>query len=248
MGLHTTICIVAAPRRDARKRTSMTVRLSIFGFLLGALLVPGCSGSDGTPTTTSPSPLLTTASAGAADADDLMGGSGMRGPGAGGTVSGLSGSCPNLAFSLDGRGGSAHVITNGSTTFDGGACADVKNGAHAGAVGERQADGTLVAARVRIGEPHGGPRPPGPPGDGPHGPGAGGVVSGLSGACPNLSFTVTDRNNTPKRVRTNSATVFEGKACGAIVSGDHAGARGALQTDGSILADHVRVGPPPPRR
>jgi hypothetical protein len=66
-----------------------------------------------------------------------------------GTIAGVSGTCPALSFTLDGKA----VKTDAKTMFDQSACADVKNGAKAGAVGTTQTDGSLLALHVRVGDP-----------------------------------------------------------------------------------------------
>ena len=61
-------------------------------------------------------------------------------------------------------------------------------------------------------------------------------MSGLTGSCPTLTFTV---NGT--LVKTNSATRFEETGCADIRSGDRAEVKGLRQSDGSVLAQKVEV-------
>jgi hypothetical protein len=63
-----------------------------------------------------------------------------------GRVTGLSGSCPNLRFSI----GSQLVRTSGTTEFKEGKCTDVRNGEEVKVRGLRQADGTLLARRLEL--------------------------------------------------------------------------------------------------
>ncbi len=60
-----------------------------------------------------------------------------------GTVSGLSGSCPNRSFVLAG----ATIVTNGDTDFRD-ACSELRDGVSARARGIGQADGSILANRI----------------------------------------------------------------------------------------------------
>jgi hypothetical protein len=61
-----------------------------------------------------------------------------------------------------------------------------------------------------------------------------GRISGLSGNCPAISFTVEGR-----LVHTNAATVFEDR-CDRIRDRDNLTVTGLNQADGSVLAQRVR--------
>jgi hypothetical protein len=63
-----------------------------------------------------------------------------------------------------------------------------------------------------------------------------GAVSGLTGTCPAITFTV--RATT---IRTNSATRFDDGSCVQIANGTRVEAKGARQPDGSILATKVEL-------
>ena len=63
-----------------------------------------------------------------------------------GSVSDLSGGCPNLSFTVDGT----TVTTDGDTAFDGGACSDVQNGTEVKVEGLRQPDGSVLASEVEL--------------------------------------------------------------------------------------------------
>jgi len=139
-----------------------------------------------------------------------------------GTISGLGGTCPALTFTLSGT----TVLTTDKTRFEGGTCADVKEGGRAGAVGPKDAGGAITAEHVKIVPP--------PP---PH---AAGAVAALGGTCPALTFTLSGTI-----VHTTDKTVFEGGACADVKEGARAGAVGPKAADGSITADRVKIAPPP---
>jgi hypothetical protein len=65
-----------------------------------------------------------------------------------GTVSGLSGSCPNLRFTVAGR----VVTTDGETDFRSGRCSDMRNGREVSVRGFRTSAGTIDARRVEFEE------------------------------------------------------------------------------------------------
>jgi hypothetical protein len=139
-----------------------------------------------------------------------------------GTVTGLSGTCPSLSFTL----GSTMVVTNAGTMFEGYACGEIANGDVGGAVGTPQTSGGLVANRVWTAS-----RNPEPPSGKVS---VAGTVSNLTGTCPSLSFSLGDRT-----VQTNAATKFDGGTCADVASLVQAVARGTLQSNGSLLADDV---------
>ncbi len=63
-----------------------------------------------------------------------------------GMVSGLSGTCPTLAFTVGGN----RVNTDDDTKFNKGPCKQVTNGMNVGITGERRANGTVYATRVEL--------------------------------------------------------------------------------------------------
>jgi hypothetical protein len=69
-----------------------------------------------------------------------------------------------------------------------------------------------------------------------------GPVSGLSGSCPALTFSIGT-----KTVRTNTSTQFGSSGCAAIKNGVQVAAQGTEQKDGSLVASFVRVGMGPGR-
>ena len=62
-----------------------------------------------------------------------------------GSMGGLKGTCPTLTFGVNGFS----ISTNASTTFDGTACAAFKNGDKVNVKGTKQADGSVLATRLR---------------------------------------------------------------------------------------------------
>lgn len=68
-----------------------------------------------------------------------------------------------------------------------------------------------------------------------------GAIAGLSGGCPDLTFTLDGTT-----VRTDSRTTFAGGTCGDAKNGAMAGAVGAKQPDGSIQAKVVKLSPDRP--
>jgi hypothetical protein len=64
----------------------------------------------------------------------------------GGDVSGLSGTCPNITFTVNGR----TVKANSATRYEDGSCTDVANAIEVEAKGQRQADNSILATRIEI--------------------------------------------------------------------------------------------------
>jgi hypothetical protein len=62
-----------------------------------------------------------------------------------GSMGGLKGTCPSLTFGVNGF----TIVTNGVTTFDGTACSAFKNGDKVKVNGTKQADGSVLATRLR---------------------------------------------------------------------------------------------------
>lgn len=136
-----------------------------------------------------------------------------------GVVSGLSGSCPNLAFTLDGTA----VTTNSSTVFEDGPCTAIQNGTKIDVKGAKQPNGSVVASEVETENGHSKVE-------------VEGDVSGLGGACPNLTFMV---NGTA--VTTNNSTDFEDGSCSGIQNNTRVEVEGLKQPDGSVLASQVEI-------
>lgn len=135
-----------------------------------------------------------------------------------GTISNLSGSCPQWTFTV----GSTRVQTNSATTFPVKACGDVKSGDAVTVTGKQTSDGALIASSVTDTTPVVADVT------------MSGTVSSVSGSCPSLTFTVSST-----RVFTNSSTTFAGKGCGDLKNGDTLGVGGVKEPDGSVRATYV---------
>ena len=59
-------------------------------------------------------------------------------------------------------------------------------------------------------------------------------MSGLTGTCPTLSFTVQ-----ATKVTTTASTTFKDITCAAVANGAAVEVKGAKQTDGSVVASKV---------
>jgi len=66
-----------------------------------------------------------------------------------------------------------------------------------------------------------------------------GVITGLGGACPNVTFRVEGT-----LVRTSAATAFDDGGCAALTNGDRVRVDGVQQPDGSVQASQVEVDEP----
>lgn len=154
-----------------------------------------------------------------------------------GAIASLAGTCPALTFAL----GDVTVRTTGDTAFEGGRCGALATGTLVAVEGARQGDRVLQAGRVltlpaRAQRPVPAPRPSPAP---PKTVAISGSIAGLGGACPSLTFTLGGA-----AVATNAATVFEGKACAAVATGDRAGVDGTRQGNRSLLAVRVKTASP----
>jgi len=142
---------------------------------------------------------------------------------ANGPIVGLTGTCPAISFSLSGT----PVKTNAATTFNGRACAELKNGDVIYAAGPKQSDGSILANRTFYTAPT---------------VTLSGTVSNFGGAWPALTFTVQG-----KAVKTSSATTCDGtKGCSLMANGDSVTVVGTEQSDGSVLASKVTNATAPP--
>lgn len=62
-----------------------------------------------------------------------------------GMLGGLKGTCPSLAFTVNGFA----IATNGSTQFDGTACSAFRSGDKVQVKGTKRADGSVLATRLK---------------------------------------------------------------------------------------------------
>ncbi len=203
------------------RRCAFLIPLAIAAF------VAGCGGPKSTTTPTSPSATASTPSTVAIDLN-VTTPPGTQGAGVDrpvvGTVGSVTGTCPAVTFVVSGV--TVHVTAN--TAYESGSCADLKDGVTAGAIGSKISDGSVEARRVKIG-------PATPP---PHVEGA---VTGLIGTCPALTFTLAGTT-----VHTTDRTRFEGGSCADVKEGARAGAAGPKDSTGAIVAQMVKIAPPPP--
>jgi hypothetical protein len=133
-----------------------------------------------------------------------------------GSVSGVSGSCPTLTFTVNG----ITITTSSDTRFGPSGCSAVTNGVTVDADLVTQSNGSTLARFVFI-----------PPANEAH---VSGAVSGLVGSCPTLTFTVSGT-----AIATSSDTTFGRGGCSAAANGVTVKVNGIRQSDGSILASRV---------
>jgi hypothetical protein len=90
-------------------------------------------------------------------------------------------------------------------------------------------DATFIISQVAAGS-----APPPTPPPPPQTTQLSGTLSGLSGSCPAVSFTVGG-----KAVTTTSATAFVGNACKDLKNGKGVTVTGTVQVNGSVIATTV---------
>jgi hypothetical protein len=134
-----------------------------------------------------------------------------------GQINQLSSSCPSTSFKV----GSKRVSTDASSTFVDRSCSDLRNGAAIEVEGGWSSDGSVIAQRVRGQQelPQSEIR---------------GAISGLTGACPNLSFSVGSQG-----VITDASTRFKDRECSGIRNGQSVEVHGIQQADRRVLARDV---------
>jgi len=137
-----------------------------------------------------------------------------------GFISGSTGTCPAVTFTVQ----STKVTVNSSTTFPSTTCADAtKNDANVTVTGTKQADGSVVATSISLVPPTT----------------LTGAVSGSTGTCPAVTFTVQST-----KVTVNSSTTYTSTTC-AVATANAANVKvtGPKQVDGSVLATTVALAP-----
>ena len=135
-----------------------------------------------------------------------------------GIVAGRTGTCPAISFTLAGK----KVVTNSSTQFNDGTCAQVTNGGSVEAKGKMQSDGSVVASRIEVKQAEQKEAE------------VEGTLSNRAGTCPSITFMVAS-----KAVATNAATEFKDGSCAGLANGDRVEVEGIAQANGSILAKRV---------
>jgi cytoskeletal protein CcmA (bactofilin family) len=140
-----------------------------------------------------------------------------------GVLTAMSGARPALVLAV----GTTTVRTTSSTevkrrgdvqTLDA-----LKIGQTLHVVGDRQADGSIVARKIEIDDDAAGGEFE-----------IEGAVGGLKGTCPAVQFGVNGF-----AVATSASTAFEGGGCSALKSGDKVTVKGTRQSDGSVAATRV---------
>lgn len=179
--------------------------------LLLAPLALACSGT-GSPTDSATAPNLGTS---AATAGTITG-----------TVSGVDGTCPVIAFALEGK----KIRTDASTAFRDLTCAAVKAGVRVEVTGTANAEGTVLATAVRPAATTTPTTPVTPVTPTVYS----GVVASVTGTCPVLKIMLGERT-----ITTTSATAFTGMGCGDIRAGVTVEATGALASTGVLAATGV---------
>jgi Domain of unknown function (DUF5666) len=135
-----------------------------------------------------------------------------------GTISGKSGTCPSLIFTVS----STMVTTNASTKFDETPCTALANGDQVEIEGTRQANGSVLATKVEVKKAENEKVE------------LSGTLSAKAGTCPALTFMVSSTN-----VATNASTKFKDAACGTLMNGDRVEVEGTRQSNGTVLATQV---------
>src|SRR6185312_7605187 len=108
-----------------------------------------------------------------------------------GVVSGSTGTCPAVTFTVQ----STKVTVNSGTTYSSTTCADAtKNAANVKVTGTKQADGSVLATSVSLTTPA--PTT------------LTGFISASAGTCPAVTFTVQST-----KVTVNSSTTFPSTTC-----------------------------------
>jgi uncharacterized protein DUF5666 len=149
-----------------------------------------------------------------------------------GAVSGLTGNCPKVSFTV----GGTEVTTSEITQFDQVRCGDIRDGVVVEVKGSRQFDNSIAATTVAIDDDE----------DDDNRNGSSritarvevkGVVSGLIGTCPKLSFMVGEST----KVNTSESTRFDDVRCDGVRDRMVVEVTGVRQSDGSINATEVEI-------
>ena len=132
-----------------------------------------------------------------------------------GLVSMVTGTCPSVAFMVDGT----LVSADGATRFRDGRCADIDDGVRVQITGVMEVGG-IRALDVLVQDPLVSVR---------------GTILGLTGTCPLLSFAI---NGTP--VMTSPTTAFSGGVCADLTEGMPVEGEGQLLA-GTLRAETITV-------
>lgn len=136
------------------------------------------------------------------------------------TVGAVSGTCPALSLTVGGY----TVLTDASTVFKGGSCANIRSGTKVKVKVEmRNEDGSILAEEIEIEDQPGGRR----------GGRLEGTIGAITGACPALTLVVNGVS-----VTTTAATEFDDVACSALRAGLKIEVEGDL-SGGVLLATKI---------
>ena len=128
-----------------------------------------------------------------------------------------TGACPAVTFTL----GSSTVTTSSATEFSGGTCTDLVVGAKVEVTGT-PSGGIVTATKVSIEKPEAQDV-------------SGTLAAAPSGACPDVTFTVSSTT-----VTTSSSTTFQGGACTTLAAGTKVEATGP-ETGTNMTATKVSI-------
>jgi len=145
-----------------------------------------------------------------------------------GTVTGTpTTSCPTITFYV----GTTKVTTTAGTTFDDVTCSTLKPGDQVKVEGVRQTDGSIVAKEV---EKRGGTTTTAGTSKASGASKTSGTVTAVSGTCQEKTFMLGST-----KVKTSSATKFDGISCSTLANGVKVEVTGSKQTDGVVLASAI---------
>lgn len=162
-----------------------------------------------------------------------------------GTVSGKSGTCPSITFTVSSSSAktgttssSKTVKTNSATSFHETTCAALASGDQVEVKGAKESDGAVLAASVQKKEKKEEQKESSYE--------VTGSVSGKSGSCPSITFTVswssshTGTTVSSKTVKTSASTSFLETTCASLAAGEWVYVKGTKQSDGTLLAASVQ--------
>ena len=135
-----------------------------------------------------------------------------------GSVTSLSGSCPNLQLTVQG----IRVVTNASTRFEDGRCSSIAVGTRIEIKGDMMtADGSVIAEEVEIEGQSSGTVLEGE-----------GTVAAASGSCPARTIVVGGYSATA-----GAGTVFRNGSCADLVTGRRVRARGEVRSGAVVVLE-----------
>lgn len=190
----------------------MNMRPALVLFSMAAMVAAAACGSSDSAQPVPTSVVESTDAS--ADGRDGTGTAGTTAGAVRGAISALTGTCPAVSFTIEGK----TVKTNAATGYGDGRCAGLANGTKVEVAGTPQADGSILAAKVRVVPTTASvpaPKPAPTPVPVPTStPAISGAITTVSGACPELKIAVGT-----KIAGTNRATVFDGRGCGDMKAG-----------------------------